>query len=93
MSRNLTAPERETVILLSDADGVARISTHQPTILTKLRNNPAAVEIEDLSFGTTRGASFEIPASLISFRTKRRVLSPEQRVAAAERLRAATRES
>lgn len=48
MSDHLTPPERETVILLSGADDVARISTHQRRI-TKLRKNTAAREIADLN--------------------------------------------
>lgn len=68
---SLTAPERETVIIMDDATGVATICTHQRRVVTKLRNNPAARELEDLTFGATVGARFEIDASLISFRTKR----------------------
>jgi hypothetical protein len=86
---SLTAPERETVITFSDADDIATIHTHQRRVITKLKNNPAATEIEDLSFGGTAGAVFEIPAELISFRSWRRKLSPEQAKAAAANLRAA----
>jgi hypothetical protein len=70
MSKSLTPEERETVIVFSDADGIATITTHQRRILTKLRNNPAAREVEDLSYGTTAGARFELPVSLLSFRTR-----------------------
>jgi hypothetical protein len=69
---SLTAPERETVITFSDADDTATVHTHQRRIITKLRNNPAATEIEDLTFDGTAGAVFEIPADLISFRSKKR---------------------
>lgn len=41
-------------------------------MLTKLRKNPAAREVEDLTHGSSPGARFEIPASLISIRTKSR---------------------
>jgi hypothetical protein len=83
---SLTAPERETVITFSDDDHTATIHTHQRRIITKLRNNPAATEIEDLSFDGTAGAVFEIPADLVSFRSGRRKLTPEQARAAAANL-------
>lgn len=77
MSRqSLTPPERETVIVFSDEGDVATVTTHQRPILTKLRNNPAAVEVEDLRYGATDGARFEIPKALISFRSKRRQGGP-----------------
>jgi hypothetical protein len=46
---SLTAPERETVITFSDEDDTATAHTHQRRIITKLRNNPAATELEDIS--------------------------------------------
>jgi len=46
---SLTAPERETVITFSDEDDTATIHTHQRRIITKLKNNQAGPEIEDLS--------------------------------------------
>jgi hypothetical protein len=64
---SLTAPERETVISLSDADDMATVHTHQRRVITKLRNNPAATEIEDLSFDGTAGAVFELLVWAISF--------------------------
>jgi hypothetical protein len=85
-SLSLTAPERETVITFSDADDTATIHTHQRQIITKLKNNPAATEVEDISFDGTAGAVFEIPADLISFRSGRRKLSPQQAQAAAANL-------
>jgi hypothetical protein len=83
---SLTATERETVITFSDEDATATIHTHQRRIITKLRNNPAATEVEDLTFDGTAGAVFEIPADLISFRSGRRKLSPAQAQAAAANL-------
>jgi hypothetical protein len=83
---SLTAPERETVIAFNDADDTATIHTHQRRIITKLRHNPAATEIEDLSYDGAAGAFFEIPADLISFRSGRRKLSSEQARAAAANL-------
>jgi hypothetical protein len=45
--------------------------------------------MEDLTFEGSAGAVFEIHASLISFRSGRRKLSPQQAKAAAANLRAA----
>ena len=47
---SLTAPERETVITFSDEDDTATVHKHQRRIITKLRNNPAGEEIDDISF-------------------------------------------
>jgi hypothetical protein len=69
---SLTAPERETVITFSDADDMATVHTHQRRIITKLKNNPAAELIEDISFDVTPGAVFELPAHRISFRGPKR---------------------
>lgn len=82
----LTAPERETVITFSDADDTGTIHTHQRRIITKLMNNPAATQVDDLTFDGSTGAVLEIPADLISFRSARRKLSPEQARAAAANL-------
>ncbi len=86
---SLNAPERETVITFSDEDDTATIHTHQRKIITKLKNNPAAELIEDISFDGTAGAVFEIPANLISFRSMRRTgrkLTEQQRQAAVANL-------
>ena len=88
-SLSLTAAERETVITFSDEDDTATVHTHQRRIITKLRNNPAAELVEDITYDGTAGAVFEIPADLISFRSGRRKLSPVQARAAAANLRAA----
>ncbi len=88
---SLTAPERETVITFSDEDDTATVHTHQRRIITKLRNNPSATEVEDLTFHGTAGAVFELPADLISFRSGRRKLSREQARAAAANLDRARR--
>jgi hypothetical protein len=88
---SLTPPERETVILINDQDEFAEISTHQRTWVTRLRKNPAAEELEDLTHGSTTGARFRIPARLVSVRTKQRAvaaLSEEERTIRAERLNA-----
>jgi hypothetical protein len=84
-------PERETAITFNDADDTATIHTHQRRIITKLLNNPAATKVDDLTFGGTAGAVFELPAELISFRSGRRKLSPEQARAATANLDKARR--
>ena len=83
---SLTAPERETVVTFSDADGTATVHTHQRRIITKLKNNPAATQVDGLTFDGTAGAVFEIPAELITFRQGRRQLTAKQRLAAAANL-------
>ena len=88
---SLTGPERETVITFSDEDDTATIHTHQRRIINKLLNNPYAREIEDLTFDGTAGAVFQLPAELITFRSKQRTLSPEQARAAGANLAKARR--
>ena len=91
MTDSLTPPERETVILMNDEDDFAEITTHQRTWVTRLRKNPAAEELEDLSYGSTTGARFRIPAKLVSVRTKQRAvvtLSEKEKARRAERLNA-----
>jgi hypothetical protein len=63
------------------------------TIITKLRKNPAATLNEEYRHGTSVGARYELPAELVSFRTKRAVqeLTAKQREERAERLRAVRR--
>jgi hypothetical protein len=86
---SLSAPERETVITFSDEDETALVHTHQRKIITKLRNNPAATEIEDLSCDGTVGAVFEIPVWAISFLTRKRKGNPKaaEHLAKARRVR------
>jgi len=86
---SLTAPERETVITFSDDDDTARVHTHQRKIITKLKNNPAAEQIEDISFDGTAGAVFELPADLVSFRSQKRELSSAEGAELVKRLRKA----
>jgi hypothetical protein len=73
---SMTAPERETVITFSDADDTATVHTHQRRIITKLRNNRAAKQTKDLAVDGKAGAVFELPADLISFRSKKRHTDP-----------------
>lgn len=86
---SLSRAERETVINMDDAGTTAIITTHQQSVITKLNKNPSAEVIEELSEG---GRMYRLPARLISFRTgtrktSARVWTPEQRAAAADRMR------
>ena len=89
MPDHLTPPERETVILTSDADGTWTLSTHQRKVLTRLKN--AGWEpVEDLSYGRQPGRRFELPFGAVTIRPRasvERVPSDEQRTAASERMR------
>lgn len=87
---SLTDAERETIVNMNDADGVAYVYTAQRKVITKLKNNPAAVLVEEGKHEGSAWARFTIPAGLISFRSTRirREMTTEQRQAAAERLRA-----
>jgi hypothetical protein len=67
------------VVVFNDEDDFAEITTHQRPVLTKLRKNPSAEEIEDLSFGSTPGATFRIPRDRISFLGPKRTLSEAER--------------
>jgi hypothetical protein len=86
---SLTAPERETVINFNDDEKIAYVYTAQRYMITKLNRNPAAVLVESGTHEGTAWARFEIPASLVSFRSGhvKRVLTDEQRKAAGDRLR------
>lgn len=86
---SLTAPERETIIRLNDEDDLANIWTAQRPWITKLKKNPAATLLDEGVFDSSAWAEFEVPASLISVRSKtvKRELTDEQREAMAERMR------
>ena len=77
----LTSPERETIITMNDEDGHACIWTAQRPVITKLKKNPSAVLIEEGKFDGSAWARFEMPADLLSFRSKKvtRVLSEEHK--------------
>lgn len=75
-TRSLTPGERETVVLMDDETDMALITTWQRRIITKLEKNPAAEKVWESSLGTSRGAQFRLPASLVSFRSKTRKGGP-----------------
>jgi hypothetical protein len=88
---SLTAPERETIIRLNDEDELANVWTAQRPWITKLKKNPAATLLDEGSFEGSVWAEFEVPASLLTVRSKtvKRELTEEQRKAVGERLRTA----
>ena len=85
MQQSLTAPERETVVTVSDADEQMTVWTAQRPMITKLRKNPAAVLLEEGKIGSSVWARFQVPADLLTIRKPRqqRKLTDDQR----ERLR------
>jgi len=88
----LTALERETVILMNDAEDWAEIHTAQRSVITRLRKNPAATLVEEGADGSSVWAKYRVPKELVSVRTKtaRRGFSASERQRRADRLRQAT---
>lgn len=91
---SLTAEERETVISWSDEDidGKIWIHTTQMPMVRRLLKNPLfqlACEYKDQGFDECHGVSGYLPRSALTIRTKKRVLSDEQKFLAGERLRKA----
>lgn len=84
-----TAPERETVINISDDSEVASVYSAQRRRITQLKKNPAARLVEEGTSGGSPWARFEIDSDFVSFRSKRRVFSPTERSRRAAQLRTA----
>jgi hypothetical protein len=82
----LTAAERETVIIFNDEDEVALVQSAQRPVISKLRRNPAARLVEEGRVGSSVWAVFEIPKSLVSFRSKERRFSEAERARRASQL-------
>lgn len=91
----LTHAEQETIINTNRAEDVAYIYTAEPKIITRLKNNPAAVLVEEGMVERSPWARFTFPASLISFRTMRRTvtLTDEQKQELRDRLARNTRDT
>jgi hypothetical protein len=86
---SLTDYERETIINMNDGEPIARIYTAQRRVITRLKNNPAAVLVDEGTHEGSVWARFTIPAELVSFRSVRRQveLTDEQRQARSEAMR------
>ena len=87
---SLTKDERTTTVNYDDGSDTAEIVTYVRRDITSLRKNEGAIEVEQLSHG---GVVFRIPKKLITFRNVRkgsgRTWTPEQRQAAADRMKRA----
>ena len=85
---SLMPAERETIITFNDEDDGAHIWTAQRPWITRLKKNPAAVLLDEGRHDGSAWAAFEVPKELLTIRSKkvRRVLTPQQRKAAAARL-------
>lgn len=88
---SLTEFERETIINMNDGEEVAYIYSAQRKVITRLKNNPAAVLVEEGTHDGSVWARFTLPAELVSFRSVRvrLELTDEQRRERGERLRRA----
>lgn len=85
----LNALERETVIVLNDAEDVASVYTAQRRMITQLKKNPAAALIDSGLFDGSPWARFELPKGFLSFRSKMRRLSEQERTRRGAQLRRA----
>lgn len=85
---SLAAAERETVVTFNDEDKTAHVWTAQRPVITRLKKNPSAALLEGGKHDGTAWAEFELPAALVSFRSKRvkRELSVKQCAEVATRL-------
>lgn len=90
MTDSLSAPERETIVTVSDADDLVRIWSAQRRHITRMRRNAQFTQIRTGFHGTTEWAEFTVPADRWSpVGVKRQVsLTEQQREQAAARLRA-----
>jgi hypothetical protein len=88
---SFTAPERETVIVLNDADEFVTVYSAQRSVITRLKKNPAARIVDEGRFGRSPWAEFVLPKRFVSFRSKEREFSPQERQRRAAVLEAARR--
>jgi hypothetical protein len=86
---SLTDYERETIVSMNDGSDTASVWTAQRKLITRLRNNPAAVLVDEGTHDGSAWARFTIPAGLVSFRSTRvkRELTDEQRRALSDAMR------
>lgn len=69
--KSLTAAERETIILTSDADDSWLVTTHQKPRVNQLEKMVAsgnAEKLEDLTWGNQAGGQYRIPAKMVTLR-------------------------
>lgn len=84
---SLSKDERTTTVNYDDGSDTAEVVTYSRTLITSLRKNEGAVEVEQLSHG---GVVFRIPKKLVSFRNPRkgsgRTWTEEQKQEARDRM-------
>ena len=84
----MIASERETTVVTSDADDLVHIWTAQRRHITRLRKDPAFIEVDSGNFDGSEWASFVISADIWSpagVRRSRR-MTEEQKTRAREQL-------
>src|SRR5437016_5865767 len=64
---------------MSDADELTSVYTAQRPVITRLKKNRAAHLLKERRFEGFPWATFQLPKSFVSFRSKQRVLSDEDR--------------
>jgi hypothetical protein len=69
---SLTEFERETIINFNDGEDVAYVYSAQRTVITRLRNNPAATLVEEGVHEGSVWARFTMPSAFVTFRTRNR---------------------
>lgn len=84
--------ERETVVNASDGDDIVRIWSAQRTVITRLRKHPKVTEIRSGVTENTEWAQFTLPSDQwnpVGGIKHTRTVTPEQKQASVERLKAA----
>lgn len=88
-----SAEERETTVTVTDADDYVMVWSNRRKDITKLRRNALVTIVSEGVHDGTAWVEARIPADkwnpVTGIKRSRRPLTEEQRVAAAERLRAA----
>ena len=85
------AYERETTITSNDEDDVITFWTMQRRFISRMRKHPAFRETGSGFYGASEWVVFEVPAKEWNPATggkRKRDITPEQRAAAADRMRA-----
>lgn len=88
---SFTKYERETSVNFNDDETDARVYTANRALIRRLTANAGATLVESGEHEGSPWAVFTMPKRLVSFRqpSAKRQMTPEQREAARERLRAA----
>ncbi len=84
----MDSKQRETNINWLRGDETAIVYTSDPAVIKKLEKNPSAQKIAKHE-GDVTGYEFEIPVSLLTFRSGKRVMSAEEKARRGQALAAA----